>query len=208
MESQQVNITLDSILSAFLSRHGLRAKDNTLVPFDVIMPTLLMDVCYTTYYEHIEDGKFIHDQRRFSRFIDRSIGHYFHEFWRIWNDEESAFIVDMMDKFRAYINTHVEILANVVWKKLDKYRSEDRDLLSRIMLCNILSQAAGIIHKHIFSRADDNIEKVSFYSQRLLDAVGDKSRVLASNIDLNTFKDVRDAVTILINKIAQFKKPC
>lgn len=76
------------------------------------------------------------------------------------------------------------------------------------MLCNILAQAADMIHEHVFGRVNENIAKVSFYSYRLLNAVGDKYRVTARNIDLNTFKDVRDAVTNLINKIKEFKEKC
>lgn len=199
---------LNDILSAYLSRKGLRAKDEKLVPWDVIMPTLIMDVCYTTYDEHIASNKFIHAEKRYSNMLSKYICIYFRDFWRIWNDDESAYIVDLMDSFREYINTHVEIVANAIWRKLDKSGENDRELLSRIMLCNILSQAAGMIHKHVFSGTDENIAKVSFYSYVLMNAIGDKRRVLPQNIDLNTYADVKNSVINLVGKIKEFKELC
>lgn len=209
MESPKPNITLYSILSAFLSRRGLRAKDEKLVPFDVIMPTLIMDVCYTICDEYIQPDKFIHAERRYARLVNQYMTFYFHDFWHIWtNDDEQDFLVELMDDFREYIHTHVEIIANVVWTKLERYDGPDRELLSRIMLCNILSQAAGMIHDHVFGRVNESIVKVSFNSYRLMNAIGDKHRITGRNIDLNTFKDVRDAVTNLIHKIKEFKEKC
>lgn len=199
---------LNDILSAYLSRKGLRAKDEKLVPWDVIMPTLIMDVCYTAYDEHIAPNKFIHAEKRYSNMLSKYIGIYFRDFWRIWNEDESAFIVELMDSFREYINTHVEIVSNAIWRKLDKFDGKERELISRIMLCNILSQAAGMIHKHIFSKKNDDIEKVSFYSYALMNAVGDKKLLPAQNIDLNTYEDVRNSVISLVGKIKEFKGLC
>lgn len=199
---------LNDILSAYLSRHGYKSAGDNLAPWDVIMPTLIMDVCYTTYDEHIAPNKFIHAEKRYSNMLSKYIGIYFRDFWRIWNEDESAFIVDLMDSFREYINTHVEIVANAIWRKLDKFDRQERELLSRIILCNILSQASGMIHKHVFPMADENIEKVSFYSYALMNAIGDKRRVLPKNIDLNTYEDVRNSVINLVGKIKEFKELC
>lgn len=199
---------LNDILSAYLSRKGLRAKDEKLVPWDVIMPTLIMDVCYTAYDEHIASNKFIHAEKRYSNMLSKYICIYFRDFWRIWNDDESAYIVDLMDSFREYINTHVEIVANAIWRKLDKFDEKERELITRIMLCNILSQAAGMIHSHVFSKSNDDIDKVVFYSYALMNAVGDKKLLPAQNIDLNTYEDVRNSVISLVGKIKEFKELC
>lgn len=197
---------LSDILTIYLERKGYRAADDKLVPWDVIMPTLIMDVCYTTYEQHLSKVRFVHEERKFANTLSQHVNLYFRDFWRIWRDEEVSFIIDMMERFQDYIHRHVEILYNVIWMHFERFGDVDRVILSRIMLCNILAQAASYVQKHVFGKPDNNIEKAAFYSQRLLYAIGDKRRVLVSDVDFNSYKDIHDAVVTLINKIAEFRQ--
>lgn len=196
--------TAEGILAAYLTRNHLRVS-GSVRPIDVLLPMLFMDVCYTRFVDLMGNYKFIHAEKRYATLVRKAIAAYFGEFWRIWNDDEKFAITDIMDAFTAHINNHIYILEAVVWRKFDKFNDADREALSQIMLCNVLSQSAAFVHKTFYGSPNKSIETVVSYTQRLLFAIGDKSRVLASNIDLNTYKDVEDAVMTLINHISKFR---
>lgn len=196
---------LKDILSAYIERKGYKATGN-LSSLDILMPTLLIDVCYTTYETHLSGQKFIHAEKRYSNILSKHINVYFRDFWRLWSEEEMAYIVDWMDEFRAYVNTHLEILLNVLWRHFEKFGDLHRFVMSNVMLCNILSQAANMVQAHIYGRKDDNISKIVFASQELLFAVGDRIKTERSTVDLNKYKDINDAVVAFVNRLRDFRQ--
>lgn len=194
----------EAILSAYLTRNHLRVSGNVR-PIDILLPMLFMDVCYTRFVELMDNYKLVHAEKRYASLARKAIMSYFGQFWSIWNDDEKFAITDIMDAFTAHINNHIYILDAVVWRKFERFNDTDREALSQIMVCNVLAQSAAFVHKTFYGSPNKDIEAVVSYTQRLLFAIGDKSRVLASNIDLNTYKDVEDAVVTLIAHVGKFR---
>ena len=121
--------------------------DNTLP----LMPFFIMDVCYQIYCKDIKNIPCKHMMKKAKTRWSENHHIFTNDFFRAFNQEQTDYIIDMMDEFNDYIHNYVVMMKSAVMNHISGNASfEDKKVLGALMTCNVLAQSAQILYGEMF----------------------------------------------------------
>lgn len=201
-----------NLLDAYLKFHKVRvvspSRSGTRDGM-VFTPMFIMDAMNMIYEEYIDPLVLKHKEKLLrSRWHD-SYEHYIKTEFCAFNDDQKVEICDLMDEFGSFIHNEVEVFRATVMSKFMKYDTDIRLVISATLSCNVLAQAAQIIHKAQYHCENRNIAGVESWSLKFLNAYADKHIDRSSTqTNLNLYKDVDIACKRICKSIVNFAKQC
>lgn len=147
-------ITNQEIVDTYLAyKHRVRTKgeriDNTLP----LMPFFIMDACYQIYCKDIKNLPCKHLLKKHKKRWADSYHMFTADFFRAFNQEQTEYIVDMMDEFNDYINDDIVVLKNAVINYIPReIPFEEKKLLGSLLACSVLAQAAQHMYGEMFRK--------------------------------------------------------
>jgi hypothetical protein len=145
-------MTQRDIVNTYLTyKHRKRTlgerEDNTLP----LMPFFIMDVCYQIYCKDIKNIPCKHLMKQAKTRWNESYHKFTSDFFRAFNQDQTDYIVDLMDEFNDYIHNYVVMLKSSVMNHISGDASfEDKKILGALMVCNVLAQSAQILYGEMF----------------------------------------------------------
>jgi hypothetical protein len=147
-------ITNQEIVDTYLAyKHRVRTKgervDNTLP----LMPFFIMDACYQIYCKDIKNLPCKHLLKKHKKRWADSYHMFTADFFRAFNQEQTEYIVDMMDEFNDYIHNTIVMLKSAVVNYIpNDVPFEEKKLIGSLLACSILAQAAQHMYGEMFRK--------------------------------------------------------
>lgn len=198
-------VTIDSLIEKYLKAKGLKkvkGADNDAIP---LLPFIIMDSAFQLFDKYVKKVECRHEMKKWKK---EWIAHYNrlnNDFFRCYDEEETDFIINMMDTFEEYVANDM-LIVFVQFTNLFKNESLDRQkILSACMLINILCQCAENFWERVFSatfeKKNQDIIACERYMHKWSDAYYGKDK---PNLNPNNSKPICDAVDILCHKQVKF----
>lgn len=147
---------ISEIVTTFLKSKGLRkiaGNENDASP---ILPLIMMDSAYQLYDKWVKPVESKHEMKRLKKEWIANYNLFNKDFLTCFNDEQTDFIIDMMDNFESYI-AHDMMITFVQFSNLFiEEPIERQNVLTACMLANVLCQSAEIVWERIYARTDCN----------------------------------------------------
>ena len=126
----------------YLRQRGLRVNgDGT----QLLVPFYLMDICYQIYSKEVRNQEFRHEARKYLTDFANEYKAFNWDLFRCLDLDETEFVTDEMDRLGVYLHNYVEMCRMELYTSLDVYGEKARNVLSSILLCDLLCQISGIL---------------------------------------------------------------
>lgn len=199
--------TIKELVDVYLASRGykrLKGADEDATP---ILPLIMMDSAFQLYDKYIKPVKCKHELKKLKNEWVAHYNRFNRSFFRCYNEEQTDFIIEMMDAFEDYIQKDMQI-AYIQFTNL--FRNEDLErqkILSACMLSNILCQCAEIIHERIYGGVYENKNHDIISCEKTMHKWSDlfygKEK---PSLDPNKDKNITTAVDILCKRQIEFLK--
>lgn len=202
-------ITQKQIVDTYLAYKRRRRtkggrEDNTLP----LMPFFIMDSCYQVYCKDIKDLPCRHLMKQAKRKWADNYHKFTTDFFSAFNQDQTDYIIDIMDEFNEYIHNSVVMLKSAVVNYIpDVISFEQKKTLGSLLVCNVLAQAAqhmyGEMYRDAFMRKEEDqfIERIKSASHHMSGIFPESSKV-----ELTASPQVMQMVKNLCNNIVKFLK--
>ena len=202
-------MTNREIVDTYLAyKHRRRTKgereDNTLP----LMPFFIMDTCYQIYCKDIKDLPCKHLMKLAKKRWADAYHKFTTDFFLAFSQDQTDYIVDMMDEFNDYIHTHIVMLKSAVMEYFkDETSFEDKKILASLLTCNVLSQSAQHLYGEMYRKRDmskeiepsiEGVRKASYDFSCYYPA--------SKGVDLASSDKVMNMIDVLCKKIVKFLK--
>lgn len=190
-------------------RHMKRTKGengDTLL----LMPFFIMDAAYQIYCKDIKDLECKHLAKQAKKKWAKNYHSFTTEFFLAFDEDQTEFITDMMDEFNDYIHNHIVLLKSTVMTNFtDNTPFEDKKVLSSLLACNVLAQAAQHLYGESYRKSDLSKQKNKYIEgcQRASYEYACQYPV-AVGVDLTSSDKVMKMIDGLCKKIIQFLSSC
>lgn len=216
-------ITQQEIVDRYLAyKHRKRTVgeriDNTLP----LMPFFIMDACYQIYCRDIKDIPCKHLMKQAKKKWADNYHKFTMDFFMAFDQEQTDYIVDMMDEFNDYIHNNLVMLKSAVVNHFtDETPFEDKKILGSVMACNVLAQSAQHMYGEMYRVGTKFFPIKSLYAvvtlqpkeiEPYIEGVKKASYDFASyypkgrNVDLTSSEPVMSMIRALCNNIVRFLK--
>ena len=126
----------------YLQQRGLQVKgDGT----QLLVPFYIMDICYQIYLKEVRNQEFQHEARKYLTDFANEYKAFNWDLFRCLDLDETEFVTDEMDRLGVYLHNYVEMCRMELYTSLDVYGEKERNVLSSLLLCDLLCQISGII---------------------------------------------------------------
>ena len=126
----------------YLQQRGLQVKgDGT----QLLVPFYIMDICYQIYLKEVRNQEFQHEARKYLTDFANEYKAFNWDLFRCLDLDETEFVTDEMDRLGVYLHNYVEMCRMELYTSLDVYGEKARNVLSSLLLCDLLCQISGII---------------------------------------------------------------
>lgn len=126
----------------YLMQRGLQVKgDGT----QLLVPFYLMDICYQIYLKEVRNQEFRHEARKYLTDFASEYNAFNWDLFRCLDLDETEFVTDEMDRLGVYLHNYVEMCRMELYTSLDVYGEKARNVLSSLLLCDLLCQISGLI---------------------------------------------------------------
>lgn len=142
--------SIKEIVDVFLASKGMKLENGNEGDISPLLPLIIMDSAFQLFNKYINpvDCKW---EMKMCKNQWKKLYHEFNmEYFRCFNEEQSVFVVDLMDDFDKHIEKHIFICRIQMMNKINFEPLERQKVLSGTLLISILCQAAGIIYKEVF----------------------------------------------------------
>lgn len=136
-------MTTCEIVDRFMKHHGyVRVEGDSIEP---ILPMLMLDIVCDTY-DKLVSGMTCRHKVQQAKTAWRDCYRRFNEdFFGCYTNDESILVTDRMDDFEKYVNNEVTMLKIAIMDEMPQNEPfEVRNIVSAVMVCNILAQAAQV----------------------------------------------------------------
>ena len=202
-------ITNKQIVDTYLAyRNKRRTEDGRIDNTLPLMPFFIMDTCYQIYCKDIKDLPCRHLMKRAKRKWADNYHKFTTAFFMAFNQDETDYIVDMMDEFNEYIHNSVVMLKSTVVNYFTESTPfEDKKVLGSLLTCNVLAQAAQHLYGEMYRKADMAKESDP-YIEGVKKASYDLANYypVAEGADLSSSEVVMSMIDALCKKIIKFLK--
>lgn len=198
---------IDEITDKFLARLDLK-RGNKDVKNDcsVLMPLLMMDNAYTLYGDYIAKSGVRHRLNHIRKEWERCYHVFNHQYFYPLTDDESDYVLDLMNEYEEYISHNLELTFLEVMTAFMDLDIDRRRVIGASVLINLLCQTANIMWNAVFERVYGRIGcKPINECERIIHEFanmyyGEKEPL----VNLNQQKRLHDCVDALCRKQMQF----
>lgn len=197
------NKDIVNIYLAYKHKRKTKGKEVNLL---FLLPFFIMDACYQIYCKDIKDFPCKHMMKQAKKRWGECYHNYTTDFFRAFNEDQTEFITDQMDEFNDYIHNSIVILKSKVFNLIpDVYSFEDKKILSALLLCNVLAQAAQRLHGNMY-RNVDMTKEVNYDIEGVKKASYDMARYhpASKGVNLTVSDEVMKLIDALCKKIMKF----
>jgi len=203
------NISVKTIVDTYLKSKGLKRMGGNDGDASPILPLIMMDMAYQLYREHIAPIECKQEMKQLKNRWKMNYSAFNKDFFRVFNADETDFIVDMMDEFDEFIKKDLTI---AFWQFTNVMKDEPIDrqkVLSACMLINILCQCANIVWERVYkssksqSSTNQNLLQCEHIIHRWKNLYYGKNK---PTIDCNKSEQICLAVDILCKHQIEFMK--
>lgn len=199
-------MTNKDIVNIYLAYKHKRKTKGKEVSTLFLMPFFIMDACYQVYCKEIKNYPCKFQMKQAKKRFSESYHKYTTDFFQPFNEDQIEFITDQMDEFNDYIHNSMVILKSKVFGIIpDDYSFEDKKILSSLLLCNVLAQAAQHLHGNMY-RHSDMTKEVDVNIEGVKKASYDMARFhpVSKGVNLTTTNEVTKLISALCKKIMKF----
>lgn len=176
-------------------------REDNVLP---LLPFLIMDAQYQIYCSDIAPIPCTQAKKQVKKKWIKAYNDFNKDFFRCFNQEETDFLIEQMDRFEEYISHHIKVAKVAILNFLQEEGDlEDRKVLAACMMCNVLAQSAQIIYRRMYRDAFMNPEENAD-----LRAVANSAYQFSlfyptktRNLNLTESADIMKSVDVLCKKI-------
>lgn len=126
----------------YLRQRGLQVKgDGT----QLLVPFYIMDICYQIYTKEVRNREFRHEARKYLTDFASEYKAFNWDLFRALDVDDAEFVTDEMDSLGVYLHNNIEICRMELYTSLDVYGEKARNILTSLLLCDLLCQISGIL---------------------------------------------------------------
>ena len=154
--------TIKEIVDIYLISKGMARKggsDNDLSP---ILPLIIMDSALTMFTSYIRPVKCKYMMRKLQNEWSRLYKTFNDEYFSLYDEEQTDFIIEFMNDFERYIDKHLKIAFVQVMNQVSFESMERQKVIAATILISVLTQSAQIIYEGLYAKA-----KIKFKHQVL-----------------------------------------
>ena len=200
-------INNEQIVETYLAYKGKKRTKagvkNNVLP---LMPFFLMDTVYQIYCRDIKNLDYRFEMKRARNRWADSYHKFTMDFFRAFNQDQTDYIVDEMDRFNDYIQNNVVMLKSAAMEHLSGHTDfANRKALGSLLVCNSLAQAAQHLYGEMYRKADYTRE-VNGHIEEIKKATFDIANryPVARKVEISKSDKVMNMVTLLCREIVKF----
>ena len=144
------NSSVKSVVDTYLRSKGLKRIGGNEDDASPILPLIMMDMAYQLYKENIKPIVCKQEMKQLKNRWEQNYHTFNHDFFRVFDMDETDFIVDMMDEFDEFIKKDLTI---AFWQFTNVIKDEPierQKVLSACMLISVLCQCANIVWERAY----------------------------------------------------------
>lgn len=197
------------LVDAYLHRHGLRRTKGEDESFAPLLPFLMLDAMLNLYEKDIKKIPCSQMMRHQRNLWTNNYSLFNRDFFSCFNQEQKDAIIDKMDEYESYLEHHIFIAKIQIMECINFLPMDKQNGVASCLLCNILAQSAQIVWRDIYKngrmqgKENPYIRNIQKWSYEFMNTYYGGE---LPNVNCNESKGVRDAVTILCNKMVEFLK--
>lgn len=198
-------ITIKELVDTYLQAKGLKRLRGAEEDATPILPLIIMDSAFQLYDTYINPIKCKHEMKKLKNDWVDAYNKFNRDYFSCYSEEQTLFIVDMMDTFEDYIKNDLKI-AFIQFTSLFKNESLERQkVISACLLSNVLCQSAEIVWERVYNSCDMKTNRYIIACERIMHKWGDifYGREKPS-IDPNKNSDISLAVNVLCKRQMEF----
>lgn len=142
--------SIKEIVDVFLASKGMKLENGNEGDISPLLPLIIMDSAFQLFNKYINPVECKREMKMYKNQWKKLYHEFNMEYFRCFNEEQSVFVVDLMDDFDKHIEKHIFICRIQMMNKINFEPLERQKVLSGTLLISILCQAAGIIYKEVF----------------------------------------------------------
>lgn len=198
-----------TIPEKYLKHYNLKLIDNES-GWHVLLPFLVIDVMQQIFYKEINVLPFKHELNHARKAISKEYKEFNSLFWKIFNQEETDRIIDIMDEFTSAVEDSITIARVQIMNEMKDMSTEQQKICSAMDMCNILSKLANIFWQNIFGAVahmksgDKHITGIEHYTKKLFTGYFSTNSSLIVNQNDN--QAIVDSVNNITRKMVAFIK--
>ena len=133
-----------------------------------ILPFLMLDVMYQVYTADISHLSCKQEVKNIKNQWVKTYNDMNRRFFSVFSEEDKMDVVDLMDLFETHISDDiVRLKANIIQSLPSDISFEDRKVIASGLICNIMTQSANIVWKHVYvNRRNNDIERLEKLSAK------------------------------------------
>lgn len=198
-------MTNGDIVRKYLEHSGRYLKQGEEECFAPMLPYLILDAMFQLYDKNIKPIPCQRDLKKYKRDWIKAYSEYNKDFFSAFDPDEVCYITDKMDEFEAFIAHDLFIVQMSIHKECMHLDAEQRNIVSAIILCGVLAQAAECVYEDTYTngsvpavnpRIKNIVRNISLFRETY--HIGNK------DIDVNISDEVCKAVNILCRKMVDW----
>lgn len=198
-----------TIATRYLQQRDMLCRGT--VPEQVLSPWYLMDVMYQIFSKEVATKPLKHEAKK----VVKSISQYYKEFnrglFRLLTPDEADAIIEQMDNCEEYLHNYILMCRCDIHDACVDYKDDDREFLTSVLLCRLISQLGCILWRGIFKTRTGHPE----YNMKLealtgalmrLAMIYDRELNVKNVVDLNKCDKLGTDCRVLTRKLLEFVK--
>lgn len=159
---------IKELVDTYLKSRGLKrqkGRDDDATP---LLPLIMMDSAYQLFNTYIKPVNSRFEMKKYKNEWLKAYNSFNKDFFSCYNEEQTDYLIDMMDAFAEYIKNHEEIVFVQFTNQFKNEPLERQKVLSASMIINVYCQCAEIIWEAIFRNAYHKENKNILACERLI----------------------------------------
>lgn len=145
--------SIKEIVDVFLASKGLKREKGNDGDISPLLPLIIMDSAYQLFNKYINPVECKREMKMYKNQWKKLYHEFNMTYFRYFNEEQSDFVIDLMDAFDEHIEKHLFICHIQIMNKVNFEPTDRQKVLAGTLLISILCQAARIIYEGFFQKA-------------------------------------------------------
>lgn len=135
------------IAKKYLKSKGIGVKGDAT---QLLVPFLIMDIAYQIYCKEIKPVPFKHEARQYLTRFSTEYKKFNNDLFRHLTIDESEYVTEEMDNGYEVLQNYIMLVRVELMNSLDVYGEEARDVLTSLMLCDMMCQISGVMWQEMY----------------------------------------------------------